>query len=38
MFFQMFQGKRNKRRAGIIIIVVVAAMVLVPLIVSLASY
>ena len=38
MFFQMFQGKRNKRMAGIIIIAVVAAMVLVPLIVSLLGF
>lgn len=38
MFFQMFQGKRNKRLAGIIIISVVAAMVLVPLIVSLLGF
>ncbi|GEM_PF-2385857 len=38
MFFQMFQGKRNKRIAGIIIITVAAAMVLVPLIASLAGY
>ncbi len=38
MFFQMFQGKRNKRIAGIIIIVVAAAMVLVPLVASLAGY
>ena len=38
MFFQMFQGKRNKRLAGTIIIAVVAAMVLVPLIVSLLGF
>ena len=38
MFFQMFQGKRNKRLAGIIIIAVVADMVLVPLIVSLLGF
>ena len=38
MFFQMFQGKRNKRKVGIIIIAVVAAMVLVPLVVSLLTY
>ena len=37
MFFQMFQGKRNKRKVGIIIIAVVVAMVLVPLIVSLLT-
>ncbi len=38
MFFQMFQGKRNKRLAGLIIIAVVATMVLVPLIVSLLGF
>jgi hypothetical protein len=37
MFFKMFQGKRNKRIAGFIIIAVAAAMVLVPLIASLAG-
>ena len=38
MFFQMFQGKHNKRMAGLIIIAVVAAMVLVPLVVSLLGF
>jgi hypothetical protein len=38
MFFQMFQGKRKKRMAGIIIITVVAAMILVPLVVSLLGF
>ena len=38
MFFQMFQGKHNKRIAGVIIIAVVAAMVLVPLVVSLLGF
>jgi len=33
----MFQGKRNKKIAGIVIILVAAAMVLVPLIASLAG-
>lgn len=38
MFFQMFQGKRNKKMTGIIIIVVVAAMILVPLILGLLGF
>ena len=38
MFFQMFQGKHNKRMAGLIIITVVAAMILVPLVVSLLGF
>ena len=38
MFFQMFQGNRNKKKVGITIIVVVATMVLVPLIISLIAY
>ncbi len=38
MFFQMFQGNRNKKKVGIIIVAVVAAMVLVPLIISLIAY
>ena len=37
MLFSMFQGKRNKKIAGIVIILVAAAMVLVPLIASLAG-
>ncbi len=38
MFFQMFQGNRNKKKVGIIIVAVVATMVLVPLIISLIAY